>query len=269
MALRVVDTPESRVFDVECDNGQIRTLRVRKATTKELEAADLEFSRMFNKSLFAGLPPRARMLRKLRESKIWTPDDDQKLDGLRTSVALTGTQLETVNKQLDNLTKDAEGKVMDLATLSDENQAKVKELEEQKLALTKTRATVYVDLRRLNMEVDQMLGHTADAKADDAQRNFLMACVTEEVELADDKVTKVKSRVWASVDNMNSEKDSNLQQRAIYEFMMFDNGLPSEWNMDTAKDAPAEPTTDKGGDAPVQVEGDAASTSEASATAVA
>ena len=266
MALRVVETPEARVFDVECDNGQIRTLRVRKATPKELEAADLEFSRMFNKALFAGLPPRARMLRKLREAKIWTPDDDQKLDGLRETVAKTGTQLQGLTTQLDALTKDAEGKAVDLAALAEENQAQVKDLQEQKLALTKSRTEAFVDLRRLNMEVDQMLGHTADAKADDAQRNFLMACVTEEVELAGDKVVKVKSRVWDSVDKMNAEKDANLQQRTIYEFMMFDNGLPSEWNADAAK---ADTATDKGGDAPAQTEGATTGTSEAAASVAA
>ena len=245
MALRIVDGSDFRAFDVVCDSGQIRTLRVRTATTQELAAADLEFSRVFNRAICAGLPPRARMLRKLRESKVWSVDDDQKLDALRQTAATSESQLSAIQKQIDSLSKGADGKDLDVATLTADVQAQLQTLEDQKLEATKVRTQALIELRGLNVEVDQMLSHTADAKADDAQRTFLMACVTEEVDLADGKVVKVKKRVWDSVEKMNAEKDINLHKRAIYEFMMFDNGLASEWDIETPEEKAAKVTEEK------------------------
>ncbi len=224
--MKIIDTPESRVFECRTDAGQVLTLRVRRANRRELEAADLEQSRVFNQALLAGLPPRMRLLRKLREQGLWTSDDETNLATLREKSARLEVRLAELDEQIKPLTADgsadAEAAAKLDAALADKNQ------------VVKDRAATLKQLTQLRQEIDGMLGHTSDAKAEDAHRNFLLACVAEKVKLAPDNSASVVSRVWDSLDALMAETDTNLLQRTIYEYMMFSAGLPSEWEDDAA-----------------------------------
>lgn len=229
--MKIIDTPESRVFECKLDSGQFVALRVQRANRRELEAADLEQSRVFNQALLAGLPPRMRLLRKLREQALWTSEDDTNLNRLREQVARLDVRLAELAEEI----KKAEGEARD-------------PLEKEKDAAIKDRAVVNRQLTQLRQEIDGMLGHTADAKAEDSHRNFLLACVAEKVQILPDQSIKVVARVWESLDALMAETDTNLLQRTIYEYMMFAAGLPSEWDKDLAatqeaETKPANPTT--------------------------
>jgi hypothetical protein len=214
------ETPgEFRVFTVDRGEGKTDTIRVRRANRRELEAADFEQSRVFNQGLVNGLPPRNRLLRKLREADMWEKADDQKLNDLRSDIVRLDTALAVIEKKLETDGKDNEALAAGLAVEKDER--------------LKERAQKFRELNGLRIEIDSMLGHTCDAKADDAHRNFVLACVTEKGELKDGKF-KVAARVWEDVDALLSEPDMNLFQRVVYEHMTFSSGLPSEWEKDQA-----------------------------------
>lgn len=224
MAL-VKETREFRIFDCKKDAGSIVTLRVRKANRRELECADMEQGRIYNQALLAGLPPRMRMLRKLREQDLWTSEDDSNLNELREAVARLDVQVAEQIKKLQG----------------DLNETAKAEITAVKEGLSKDRADAFRKLSDLRSEIDGMLGHTSDAKAEDINRNFLLACVTEYVQI-DGDTAKATGRVWDSVDTLMNEQDTNLLQRAIYEHMTFNAGIPSEWPADTqAKEPDAAP----------------------------
>ena len=236
--MNVIDTTDSRAFQVTKDNDQKIWVRVRKATRRELEAADMENSAMFNRSLQHGLPPRARMIRLLREQGLWTADDSTRIDDLRRSVAKADNQIADLVTKIKKITKvDGKDRV---TTPSPDEAAILENLNGQKDAVTTARAATFKDLRQLHIEVDAMFGHTADAKAEEAQRNCLMACVTEYVNVLGGEVTTVVSRVWGDIDALLDENDAGLSQRIAYEYITFTNGVPSDWDKDQSAAVAAE-----------------------------
>ena len=223
----ILDTPEFRIFELTKDNGQKVTVRVRKPSRRELEAADMELSAVFNRCLTHAIPPRVRMLSTLREQGLWTTQDSERIDSLRQAIAKANTDIETVNGNIAAINKDR-----DPETLSQDEKDKLVAFTIQLEALTETKAKAFDDFRRLRTEIAAMLGHTADAKAEEAQRHCLIACVAEYVTMAGKEVLKVNGRVWDSIDAMMDETDVNLLQRITYEYIMYAGGMPSEWERD-------------------------------------
>lgn len=245
----ILETTTERVFEVTKDNGQTVKVRVRKPNRRELETADFEQSRVFNQALQSQLPTRHRLLRKLREGGLWTSSEDERLETLRTQVARSDTQSAELTAKIDSLAKDAEGKDKEPGQLTADESQTLAGWQSQRDILNEQRVILFTELRDLRIEIDQMLGHTADAKSEEANRNCILACISEIVEtgeVADAtgnkviKVTKVVSRVWATIEAMLSEVDVNLWQRIVYEYMTFSGGLPSEW--DETKAEPASKT---------------------------
>jgi len=225
MATNVIET---RVFDCTRDDGAVVKIRVRLATRRELEAADLEQSRIFNQALLSGLPPRMRMVRKLREQGLWTREDEESLNDLRSKVQQANARLTRLDGEIEAL-----GNVGSSTDATAERAAK---LNAEKAEAVTARQDALQALNRLRSEIDSMLGHTADAKADDAHRNFLLACVAEYVTVSGDK-TNATGRVWASVDGLLAEQDTGLLQRTVYEYMTFNAGMASEWETNQAASA--------------------------------
>jgi len=235
----ILETTTERIFEVTKDNGQTIKVRVRKPNRSELETADFEQARVFNQALTHQLPTRYRLIRKLREGGLWTNTDDEKIETLRVQVAKLDSQNVELTAKITALELGADGKVKEPgAFTADESQALVALRTEQE-TLTAQRIISFGELRDLRVEIDQMLGHTADVKSEEANRNCIMACVSEVVETGEvagangakiTKVSKVVSRVWTTIEAMLSETDINLWQRIVYEYMTFNSGLPSEWN---------------------------------------
>jgi len=117
----------------------------------------------------------------------------------------------------------------------------------------------FAELRPLRDDIEQMLGHTADAKAENAQRNFLICCVTEYVTVKQDAAAKsaqienVLDRVFDGVEAMLACTDLDLLQRIIYEYITFNAGMPSEYQTGGADQPPSE---SKGGAEPTTISGD-------------
>jgi len=227
--MSTTDTPTSRRFTATKDDGSKITIQVRRPTQRELELSDFELSRVFNQALLNQLPPRSRLLRKMRANGIWTDADSEAMDTLRGAVARADSGLADLNKQIEPLEKihPAPENLADLLAKRD--------------ALVLSRNTQFGDLRELRTEVDGMLGHTADAKAESAQRNFLICCVTEYV--GGDKADEVGDRVFSSVEDLLISTDINLVQRIIYEYITFNADLPSEY-VDEGKAPEATPPAD-------------------------
>lgn len=223
---------DARIFTVTKDNGTAVTVRLRKPNRRELEAGDFEQSRVFNQALQNQLPTRNRLLRKLMEGGLWTQADSDRLNTLRQSVAKTDLENVTLLTRINALAKDTEGKDKEPAALTADETQQLATLRTEHETKTIERVALFTELRQLRMEIDEMLGHTADAKAEEANRNFILACISEVVEATDGKVTKVVKRVWDSIEQMLAETDTNLMQRVVYEYMTFISGLPSEWGDD-------------------------------------
>ena len=240
----LIDTKESRAFEITKDDGTKAWVRVRRATRRELELADLELSRVFNQGLLAELPPRNRMLRKLRANGVWTDSDSELLDNLRRTVARASLQISEASKKLADLKPE---QASQLAAAIAERDKAIAEYEK-----------AFAELRPLRDDIEQMLGHTADAKAENAQRNFLICCVTEYVTVKQDAAAKcaqieaVLDRVFEGVEAMLACTDLDLLQRIIYEYITFNAGMPSEYQAGGADQPPsesrggAEPTTSSG-----------------------
>ena len=231
--MSVIEQGDARIFTVTKDNGTAVTVRLRKPNRRELEAGDFEQSRVFNQSLQNQLPTRNRLLRKLMEGGLWTQADNERLNTLRQAVAKTDMENIALITKINEIAKDAEGKDKEPGALTADETQQLAALRGEHEVKTTERVALFSELRQLRMEIDEMLGHTADAKAEEANRNFILACISEIVEVKDGKVAKVVKRVWDSIEQMLGETDTNLMQRVVYEYMTFISGLPSEWGDET------------------------------------
>lgn len=196
------ETLRFQLTDVE---GTLRYLRVRTPNQEEMAAAELELSGAFNEALLeGGLPPRQRMLRKLKAAGLWTSEDEQEMNTLRD-------ELVRIDRAIRKEQYDTD----------DEKQ----ELEDRK-------AAVFRQFNDFTNEIDAMLAHTCDAKAEAAQRNFLLACVIEE--LTEDG--EVLGRVWEDVAALEVEDDAQLVQRVVYHWTCFNQGIEPNYERDFGLD---------------------------------
>jgi len=203
---------QARTFTAIRDDGSSIQLVVRMPDRRELEAADLEFSGVFNQALLDGrLPIRTRMLRELRKNGRWTHKEEEQIQDIQREHAEVRAALEA-DKFESPAAKEA--------------------------TLARKRDLEY-DLNSLRQELETMLSHTADSRADEARRNFLLACVIEKPN---------GERLWAQVQDLLNETDGTLLERVYYEYMTFINGVESEWERMLTKPEPAkdaEPTAEE------------------------
>jgi hypothetical protein len=189
--------PGTREFVATRDDKSLIKLSVRKPTRKELEYADLEYSAKFNTAIVNGIPTQAKLLRQLREAEVI----DKKTEALLSQLA---TDLRAQEKAVAKLTNSKDEAAVKAAG------DKLEELQKK--------------LQELNGEVDSYFEHVAETKAQQAQRNFLVACVVETPD--GDK----RKRLWGGVEELLGEQDQSLINRTVYEYMMCQRDLPSEWD---------------------------------------
>lgn len=206
-----------RIYSFRNSDNEIMKFSVRKATNKEIEDSDVEYSKAFFRALQKGLPTRMVLGNVLNASGSWTQDNDKEIEELERQISLL-------------LTKDVKGKEKKKV------EERVSELEDKINGLRRMRNSYF--------------SHCAEAVASDAQRDFLVSCVTEYAESGE--------RVWENYDAFINEEDGAILFRSTYEYLMFSNGIPSnipneeddvekEPKVEQAKEVekPAEPETEE------------------------
>jgi len=219
---------DTREFSVTLKSGEDVNFTTRMANNEEIQDSEFEYSRVFNKAIMAGILPQSTLLAKLIEAEIWSPEKDRAIEQQRVVVAGIEEKLgeEESESAREALARD----------LSDE------------------RAKLY----NMRQEKIDLLAHTAEAKADEVQRNFIVSRVTARAD--------TKKPVWKSYEEYRKEQDGGLLFRATYEYLTFINGLPSDFvdalpenqilaNAETTTaDAPVEEASAKTAEEPVSEE---------------
>lgn len=183
-----MEDKDKRIFTVDKEDGSKVKLSTRKPTNQEIEDAGMEYSREFTKAVRFGLMPREAMKAILAQNGTWTKKDDQEL-------------------------KDIEDQIVALETADYKNNEQKRK---KALADAVTMREYLIDRRKV---LASYLEHTAEAKAYEAQRDYIVCCVTEYAETGE--------RVWPEL-NFKDEKSGEMVFRATYEHMTFINGVPSK-----------------------------------------
>lgn len=178
---------EKRAYSFRDSNDEILKFTVRTPTTKEIEDSDVEYSKAFFKALKNGLPTRMVLSNVLASSGSWTEENDKEIDEIERQISLLSTK------------KDVKGKEKEAV------ESKISELDEKSSNLRRIRNSYF--------------SHCAESIASDAQRDYLVSCVTQ--------YTDSGERVWKDYDSFVNEQDGNILFRATYEYLMFSNGVQS------------------------------------------
>lgn len=208
---------DKREFTVTLTSGEDVKFTTRMATNEEIQDSEFEYSRIFNKAIMAGILPQSTLLAKLIETGVWSEEKDQAIEQQRLSVA-------AIEEKLDGMESESG------------RQAMAEELQAE-------RAKLY----NMRQEKIDLLAHTAEAKADEVQRNYIVSRVTERVD--------TKKPVWKSFDEYKKEQDGGLLFRSTYEYLTFINGLPSDFidelpeNKVLGAEAEAEPVAEDAAEA--------------------
>lgn len=160
----------------------------------ETQEADWEYSRVFNKAVEAGIPPRQVVLKRLMQQNIWTVSDEENLSDLRVT--------------LDEIVTEAEG----LLKQEPPDQSKIDELTKRAEV---TRTALFAQQQKLN----SLLSHTAETKAEDAKIYVLTSIITE---------NKDGTRVWKTSEDFFKETDTERINSAVLQWMLLSAGLPGE-----------------------------------------
>jgi len=141
-----------RYFEAEY-NGVILNLSVRKPSNKEIDKADWEYSKYFNKAVTEGIIPQSAMLAILNNNSSWTDEDEKYIAELTSKLA-------TLEIELDNIDRETRD---------------VGRLEAVRNELRVTRAI----LQEKRVEKQSYLFHTAEQKCEERKTRVLVALVTE------------------------------------------------------------------------------------------
>lgn len=196
------ETASGRSFVATKDDGSKLHLTIRKAHRRERQLADYQYSKVFNEAIRFNLPTRPQMLKQLRKNEVWTAEQEAELEKLRIAAAEAEDEYQKAETDVKDRVKEARDQALD--------------------AFNEKRS-----------EIESLLSHTADAKADLSTRNFLIAC-TVAYDASPSHGEKAGKRVWDSLEALLDEEDASLLQRCVYEYVMLQNDLPSNWVDETA-----------------------------------
>lgn len=176
-----------RVFDTE----KYGLLQIRYPKVEENRLADWEYSKVFQQAIMEDIPTNREMEDVIKRKKLWTKEDDEKIDKLN----------EEINKQIVVLSK----------------------LESEK-AIAPVEAKI-ADLRNEIFQLQQQrqfyFNNTAESKADEAKMSFLIHKCTEYAESG--------KPVWKSYEDFKNEGDQITVNQIVYQFLTFINGLPADF----------------------------------------
>jgi hypothetical protein len=182
---------EKRQFEVELSDGKKVKLTTRMPTNVELQESEDEYSVAFNRAIMKGIMPEATLMDSFIKNGIWSESKDQEVEEQRLKVVELEEKLESEIGQTDK-------------------QIIAKSLSEEREKLYQKR-----------QQRTQLLSHSAESKAEDAQRNFIVSKVTE--------LDSSGVAVWSTYNDFKTEVDGNLIFRATYEYLTLANGLPSDF----------------------------------------
>ena len=182
---------EKRKFDVELSDGKKVELTTRMPTNAELQESEDEYSVAFNKAIMKGIMPEATLMDSFLKNGVWSEQKDNEIEEQRLKVVELEEKLEAEKNQ-------------------SEKQIIAKSLSEEREKLYQKR-----------QQRTQLLSHSAESKAEDAQRNYIVSKVTA---LASSGVP-----VWSTYEDFKNEVDGSLVFRATYEYLTLANGLPSDF----------------------------------------
>lgn len=205
------DLPEGfRTFTVRRGDRSKLTLTVRVPTREETRMAEAQQGRVYNEMLELGMPIKARLIRRMRENGSWDETNERELEDAR---------LEAV--AADRGAKEARR----LAQATPADAALAEAAAEAETALNAARARY----GRFVQELEAMFIHTADARADEARRNYLVACVVTEAVEAGEGFAEGE-RYFNSITEVEYPEDPEVAERCKFEFMLTDNGIhESPW----------------------------------------
>jgi hypothetical protein len=186
-----------RSFKVEY-NGVDITLSVRKPTTKEIEIADWEFSRYFNKAITQGIIPEGRMLEILKEQGVWSDEKDNEINELTKKLVELEEKLTVINEE----TRDYDVLIKIKKELKD------------------TRNEIWT--KRITKQ--QYLTHTAENKADEHRNKVIVSLVTEYNE-----GPKKGKKFFESLDHMLIFDNQILVNVCMVNYMTLSNGLATNF----------------------------------------
>ena len=182
---------EKRTFKVTLANGKEYELTTRLPKNQEAQEADFEYSKEFNRAVMHGILPQSALAAAFINSGVWSQEKDDAIDEQRQQVIKLE---EALTNETDQMERQA---------LAD--------------ALGDERNRLYV----MRQERSELLSHSAEAKAEDARRNYVVSRVTE--------LAKSGQRVWKTYKDFSDEEDGGLIYRAIYEYLTLANGLPADF----------------------------------------
>ena len=200
-----------RKFTVELVSGEETNLTTRFPTNEELQDGEFEFSKSFNNAIINGILPEARLLAELMKNGIWDETKDQAIEDQRVKVV-----------GLEEALSETEGS--------------------EKVSVAETLGAARQELFGQRQARSELFAHSAEAKAEQAQRDVVVSRVTE--------YEKSGAPVWLTFETYRKEQDNNLLFRATYEYMTFESGLDANFieqlpENQTASDATEQIITDE------------------------
>ena len=167
--------------------------RTRFPDSKEVNDANWEYSRAFNRALMEDLPTQKQMDTLIRKREIWTNVDDDEMTQLREKV---GSLEIILSKKNAKDTSKATHKLVEELT----------DLREKLIEKTGT--------------YQEYMSQTVEAKADEAKTAYLIWACTEKSD---------GHRVWDSVSDFLADRNAGLVNSATYEYITFSSGLASNY----------------------------------------
>lgn len=182
-----VNTLEATLSD-----GEVIVTRLPNVT--ETQAADWEFSKVFNKAIKAGIPPRAGFLKELMDSGAWTQEEEDHTVVLRTAL---------------------DAKLAELAEARADESVDKEAIAAMQTEVKVAQQALWLHTNKLNA----MLAHTAENKADDAKLYYLTYTVTRK---------KDGTPLWNSIEDFRADTNAERVNTAMFQYMLLQSGLSPE-----------------------------------------
>lgn len=176
-----------RVFDTD----KYGLLSIRFPKVEENRLADWEYSKVFQQAVMDDIPTNREMEELIKRKKLWTEEDDKKIEDIRLDI----------EKQLTLLSKM-------------ETEKNMKPIEDKINALRD-------EIFALQQEKQKYYNNTAESKADEAKMSFLIYKCTQ--------VADTGKRLWETYGDFKEEEDQTTVNQIVYQFLTFINGLPADF----------------------------------------
>jgi hypothetical protein len=163
---------------------------IESPTAEDIRKADWQYSKTYTQCLIEDITTQAKMLDILTRRGIIGPEFEQRADELNKNLSYKIIELE-----------DAKG--------IDEKERLAKEVSDARN-----------ELYRWNQRLTGPMNNTAEQISDNTRLEYLASCMV---------VDKNGKRVWDSYDNYRKEKSQDLSIRALYEVMLYLQGLDTDF----------------------------------------